>query len=265
MYGGNYRPSSSPRWDARSLWRGPTPLTWTLIACNVLTFLLAAGARTLLPLPFFTEGWWLRPWTLLTWPLQGEGDPIGLLFSVGWIYLFVGSMERAWGTPLYARFFAATTALAALTLWLGSLILQTGAALGSPWAAVGPTVVAWALVNRQASISFFFIPLPAWAVAALGAVMAWFYAGGGVIGLFALSGCFAAYWYVTQGRNLRFGTIRRGEAVHPRFVQFDRDSQPASANPLRRWLAARQKKTRDRKLEEMFRRSGFTDDEKGRR
>jgi membrane associated rhomboid family serine protease len=266
MYGGGYqRRYGGPGFDPRRLWRGPSPLTFALIAGIVAVFFLdAAGGRIGESLAFLTVEWWRRPWSLLTWALAGRGDLLGLLFSVGWVYLFAGSMERSWGTARYGAFLAATTALCALTFWLGSALLGQPAFLASSWAAMGPTVVAWALVNRREVIAFFFIPLPAWAVGALGAAMTWFYAGGQLIGLFALSGCAAAYLYVAQPTALR--VVPGGKRPRSRFDGFEkevRDARP-SRNPLVLWKERSARKARDKKLEDMFRRSGYADDEERR-
>lgn len=247
---------------------GRIPFTWTIIAANILTFFLIVGVPGLGLIPFTAfraEQWWLRPWTLFTWPLVGAEQPLSLLFSVGWLYLFGGSMERAWGTSLFARFFVATAVLSALTYALGAQLMGSaplGLLLGL-WPAMGATVVAWALVNQRETISFFFLPLPAWAVGLLGIATTWFYAGGALLGLFALSGCAAAYWYVVQGRYLKLGSKAKNAAnSNTRFVDFDKEVKGAkpTSNPFTRAAEEKKRRERDKKLEEMFRRSGYDDD-----
>ncbi|MGC4044111.1 MAG: rhomboid family intramembrane serine protease [Armatimonas sp.] len=248
---------------------GRIPFTWTMIAINIATFFLIVGVPSLAIIPmaaFRPEQWWLRPWSLFTWSLLGAETPLSLIFSIGWMYLFGGSMERAWGTSVFARFFAATTALSALTYALGAYLIGSaplGLLLGL-FPAMGATVVAWALVNQRETISFFFLPLPAWAVGLLGIAITWYYAGGAIMGLFALSGCAAAYWYVVKGRSLRLGSKAKAAASgNTRFVDFDREVKgevKPSNNPFTRAAEEKKRRERDKKLEEMFRRSGYDDD-----
>jgi membrane associated rhomboid family serine protease len=244
---------------------GSTPFTWTVIGASIVTFFLIAGVPNLPLLSwgvFRAEQWWLRPWTLLTWPLLAAESPLSLLFSIGWMYLFGGSMERAWGTSLYARFFALTAVLSALTYGLGALLVGATpmAMLLGLWPAMGATMVAWALLNKHETISFFLMPLPAWAIGLLGIALAWYHAGGALLGLFALSGCGAAYWYVLKGRNLR--TSKKKPTDNVRFVNFGQElrEETNSKNPFTRAAEEKKKRERDKKLEEMFRRSGYDDD-----
>jgi hypothetical protein len=116
------------------------------------------------------------------------------------------------------------------------------------------------------------IPVSATVLAWLTVGMTWFSFSAGarhpLFGLFALSGCAAAYWYVNGGRYMlsRFGTSsntpRRPErpgGYGPR----DRESiERTDGFSVLRWWRERQQRKR---LEDMFRRSGLDDEQrKGR-
>jgi hypothetical protein len=176
-------------------------------------------------------------------------------------------------------FFAATSVLTAVTTFLGGLLLHRDVILYGLSMAIAAPTVAWCIINRRESVYFYFIPVPALAIGALSVVILWYEVGPPLLGLFALSGCAAAWWYAAQGRNatLSYSTRRnadfgfnignrqgRGSDVTPetasRFYQFDRETvgPPRRGFNLVRWWRDRQERKR---LEEIFRRSGYTDKE----
>ncbi|MDX1931254.1 MAG: hypothetical protein SFU56_01480 [Capsulimonadales bacterium] len=282
MYGKPYRPRGGGDEIRRFFLQGGIPLTYTVIGLSVVFFFL----RLALPqmgidrlLAFVTQAWPAQFWTVLTWPLVTEGSPLSLLFAIGWFYLFGGSMERSWGSRAYAAFLAVTVTLTACTTWLGSFIAGPGMLAGL-WIVSGPLAVVWAHINRRESVGLFFLPVPAFVMAILGAAMVWYDAGAAygnpLLGLFALSGCAAAWWYVNHGRSsfrgyatrrndLGFGTAprkSRSTDVTPetasRFYRFDResvDTPRGGFHPLRWWRDRQERK----RLEEIFRRSGYSD------
>lgn len=274
MYGSSPNPrrgggGSGANEISRFLFRSGAPFTLTLILLNIVTFFLFyafPGGVVANALAFQTQKWPVLFWTLLTWPVTAvREDPLGLVFSAGWAYTFAGSLERAWGTRVFGTFLLAVSALTALTVWLGSFLVGPGV-LGGLWVAAGPATVAWCVVNSRDSINLFFVPLPAPVIGALGAAIVWFYAGAAngnpLLGLFALSGCAAAYWYARNGRYLNRGysTVRRGGAApqNPlRFQNFDRETvtPPRPGFNLLRWWRVRQESKR---LEQFMKRSGFT-------
>jgi len=264
-----------------------TPFTFGIMAAYVILFftllLTPPGLASLLA--FQTEAFPARFWTLFTWPLVCAGDPLSLIFALGWTYLFAGSMERSWGTRGFATFFVAVNVLTALVVWLGSLFLGPGV-LSGLWVATAPAVVAWSVVNAREVVSFFFLPIPGpfWGI--IGAAIAFFYGGAAygkpLLGLLATAGCAAAYWYAKVGRyrypgfaagggsggggtGQRFGTRRGDDPVTAgRFRDFDREGSggPRRGFSLARWWRERQERKR---LEEIFRRSGFSDSDEKRR
>lgn len=260
----------------RSLLRGGIPVTLFLLFANVATFfLLLALPRAGLDryLAFSTAHWPLYFWTFLTWPLVAEASPFSLLFSLGWFYTIGGSLERSWGSRVFGNCVVATAVTTALSVWAGSFVAGMGL-LNGLWVLSGAATVAWALCNKREVFSFWGLPLPAPALIVLGCALSWIYGGAGysnpVIGLFALSGCGAAWWYVTNGRSGNYPgfTAGRGQRrpgsgngkPNLRFHDFERETRDGSSRrrgfSLARWWRERQEKKR---LEAMFRRSGFTD------
>jgi hypothetical protein len=262
---------------------GGIPITMGLIIANVITFFLfLTGASSFLVqyLAFNTQSWPSLFWTFLTWPLVGADNPLGLLFSLGWVYTFGASLERSWGLRVYGACVVAATAIIAVSMWLGSLLPVVGAGgLAGLWVLGGAMTVAWALTNRSEVISFFGLPLPTPALILAGCAISWFHAGLGLQGVFALSGCAAAWWYVNHGRygNYPGLAVSRGQRrpgsgngkPNLRFQDFERETRESSGRgggrrrfSVARWWRERQEKKR---LEAMFRRSGYTDPEERRR
>ncbi|MBC8134556.1 MAG: hypothetical protein H8F28_01545 [Fibrella sp.] len=210
-------------------------------------------------------------WTPISWPIAPEGgSPLNLLFSLGWFYLFAGSIERAWGTRDFGTVLLTVSVSMAMFCWLGDLVAGTSGMLAGLSAITGPLMVAWAIINRREVVTFFFLPIPAPIIGWVGVAMTWYYGGGGFEGLFLLPVCAAMYWYVTQGRyastgydtNKRFlrladdddtPVFSRGNATRRSLDESD----PRPFNIVRWWRDRQEKK----RLEEIFRRSGFTDED----
>jgi Uncharacterized membrane protein (homolog of Drosophila rhomboid) len=255
---------------------GGTPFTFGVMAAYVLVFLgnLISGQALTPWIAFRTTHFPVSFWTLFTWPLAGVGDPISLIFALGWLYLFGGSMERAWGTRPFASFFVLTNVLTAIAVWLASFALGPAVVAGL-WVAAAPAVVAWSIVNAREVVSFFFLPIPGPIWGLIGAVMAFFYVSTSAVnplmGLFGVVGCAAAYWYARFGRfqyrgyrsepgRGRFGSSEGDFATAQRFRNLDRE--PGRGFSLARWWKDRQERKR---LEEIFRRSGLDDPDDKRR
>lgn len=274
----------SPRRSAQNLFLASgAPVTMTLIAANVATFLVG----------FFTFNqawpgpggpfWWLVftgqiwPtffWTALTWPLVAPIELIGLLFGCLWAYWMGTSLERSWGTRPFLLFLAATSALTALTLWLGGRLLGAPVIAQGIWLAIAAPTVAWCVLNAREVIRLYMvIPVPAPLLAWLTVAFTWFQVsisgGHPLLGLFALSGCAAAFWYARQGRYAFGGNARassrpsggfrsggRGGESPLRFRDFDREPAGRRGWNLKRWLDDRKQR---RELEKLLRRSGFSD------
>ena len=169
-------------------------------------------------------------WTLFTWFLAPEGgDPLRLLFSLGWFYLFAGSVERAWGTRDFGTVLLVLSVTMGLLCFTGDLLLHTSGYLAGLSVITGPLMVAWSLINRREVLSFFFLPIPAPVIGWVGVAMTWYYGGTGLPGLFLLPACAAMFWYVTRGRYSP-ETFDRNR--NPR-LRFDEDDTPRGGRSRR--------------------------------
>jgi hypothetical protein len=243
--------------------RGGNPATIVFIVSYVVTWFLhtamgeASPVRYLAfssPVPFL--------WTIATWAMVAIGSPLTLLFSIfvaAWVY---GSLERSWGTRNFLGFFFATAAITAISTWLGGRLLGIPVLLADPWVALAPSTVAWAMLNRNEPVGLFFgmAQVPGIWLAAISSVFVWYIVGPPFLGLFALAGSVAAWWYVQHGRFKLFVLTKRSSKP-PSTARFRPETREQvtqkSWNPLRWWKERQQRK----KLEEMFRRSGFTDED----
>ena len=88
--------------------------------------------------------------------------------------------------------------------------------------------------------------------------------GNPFLGFFGLGGCAAALWWVRGGQEWvarRFG--KHKETPNLRFADLDKDVRGAKPrkNPLQKVREEKQRKERDAKIAEMFRNSGFKDED----
>jgi hypothetical protein len=231
---------------------GDCPVTWALIGANVLTFLTSflgiGGVWN--SLVFTSVGFPSAPWTALTYPLVAGGQILWLLLGGYIFWLFGGSLERAWGRRDYLVFLALVTAAPAVAMWLGGAVAGRMVALSGLWLPLAAGTVAWATINpAERMLLYFVIPIEARWLGVLVVVLVVF-SYPFPIGLFALAGCAAAWWYVRQGRYGVFrgrrpapmtGAGRRGPAWAPSRGRGERRGTPW--NPLawiRRWRQRRQ-------------------------
>jgi hypothetical protein len=292
---GNPMYGHDPRRRAQNfLFGSGIPVTMTLIAANVVTFLVGffAGMRRPEAGPFswlvFADDRWPQLfWTVVTWPLVASPyDLIGLLFGGLWAYWIGGSLERSWGMRPYLTFLVATAALTALTLWLGGRLLGAGVAAYGLWLAIAAPTIAWCVLNAREVIRLYaVIPIPAPILAWLTVALTWFQVSMSgrhpLLGAFALSGCAFAYWYAKNGRyrtaggggafrsgggggsaftsGARFGGLRPGTGGGDpplRFRDFDRDPPVARGFSVKRWLDDRKQR---RELDKLWKRSNHPD------
>lgn len=247
--------------------KGGIPTTMTLITISIVSFFFTTFVPSGGPfrfLAFESTTWPARFWTPFTWPLVGYG--LGALFAALWAWWIAGSLERSWGTRTFTIFFVAVSALTAFTLWGGALLLGRPAAIAGLWQALAAPTVAWCVLNRREVIRVYgIIPVSAPILGAITVIALWYENGAPWLGLFALSGCAAAYWYATNGRSSYRGYTSTRSSSRPtvidagsRFRDFDRES-PGRRRPFSpsRWWRDRQERKR---LENIFKRSGFGDD-----
>jgi hypothetical protein len=238
------------------------PATITIIALSAVLWFLVVISKSpaLLDLLAFSSAFAHQPyiWTAVTWPFHDGSNPLFMLLALLWAFNVAGSLERSWGTRVFVTFFLVTNALTATTYYFGSLLLHTPIVLSGLWIGLSSLTVAWCLLNRRETVCLgFVLPVPALWIAILELLIVWYELGPPLLGLFALSGCAAAWWYVEKGRSWRLSGYSDRSYLKP-------PSQRRRTNPeaerggfnLARYLRARREQ---RRLEEMFRRSGFDD------
>jgi membrane associated rhomboid family serine protease len=234
------------------LYRDGIPVTKLLVLVNALTFLLMfLRVRWLEALAFDPASALQAPWTFFTFGLLGTGGPINLLFQGYWLWIAGGSLERAWGSRGYALFFFAMCGVTAAGMLAGGMFAGSAPALAGLWLPVAGVTIAFAMMNPEQQILFFFlIPLKLKYLALLDVALVFVAYGrmSPILGLFALCGCGVSYWYVRFGRNLgaapRPERRQRVEVVHV----YRRERFLRKLNPLW-WL----KESRERKrLRDLF-------------
>lgn len=267
-----------PRNAQRLLFQGGIPVTLLLIAANVLTFFTSASMRARDPLRYgvFLGSEWPREfWTALTWPLYSSASPIALIFAALWAYSICGSLERSWGWRAFGLFFFASNLLTALAAWAGAQMFGTNVALMGLHVGVCAPTVAWAAVNRRETVNFWgVLPIPAVGVAVLAAVILWYdvnmASGSPLVGVVALAGCAAAWWYALHGRYLHRGYARdaapggagkRGGKDRPALRLHNVENAPKRGGSPFGWFKARKEQ---KQLENLWKRSGM-DEPKERR
>ncbi|MBC8140569.1 MAG: hypothetical protein H7Y38_03925 [Armatimonadetes bacterium] len=270
------------RSNAAGIWGTPSasPLTMgVIVTVAVFYFLELARVPVEAWLAFNPLTFPATFWTPLTWFLVPDGgNPLSFLFSLGWFYLFAGSVERAYGTRDFGTILLTLSVTMALLAWGGFAAFHTGGFLLGLTAIMGPLMIAWAMINKGETLTFFFLPIPAAVFGVIGVAMTWYGGGGGLGGLYLLPVCAAMYWYVTRGRyspdydyrnrnpRLRFdepdmptGFSGRRTGIEGRRTERNLDDSPTPRpfNILHWWRERQEKK----RLEEIFRRSGFTDED----
>ncbi len=232
-----------------------SPGTLGIIAANVAAFFIGAFSAKLLSYFVFAPAFWLtRPWTLVTWSLVTH-DPISLLFSALWAMWCCSSLERSWGTKQFLGFYFAVNIITALTVWVGASLLNAHFLLLSGlWAGLAAPTIAWCTINRRESISFFgIVPVSAPLLAAITLVLLWYSVGPPVLGLFALSGCAAAWWYASRGRYA-FQGYAPVQKHKPKLRLHDVELEPMGPKglaPMQRYKAWQER----RKLKALLKRS----------
>ena len=244
-----------------------TPVTYIIIAGNVLTFLasfvgmgsgfspmfLAASSLTFPMLPI----------TAVTWPLVSTTDPIGLFFGVMWALWVCGSLERSWGSQVFAWFVVALSAITTLACWGLGALLHAPFGLAGLWMGLAAPTVAWCYINRREKVSIYFIfkiPAP-WLGAITVASFVYQIAvtgGSPIMGIAGLVSPGLAYWYAS-GARFTLGKARSKS----RFDGFENEVRDAApSNPIARLLDGIRRKQRDAKIKKMFKNSGLGDDDK---
>jgi hypothetical protein len=153
----------------------------------------------------------------------------------------------------FALFFFAMCALSALGLFAG--FLATGVLLSLPnmWVPLAGLTVAFAMLNPEAQILFFFVipmKLKYLALLSVALLLVEFGMIRPILGLFSLTGCAYAYWYVK--RPVRYSAPRRRAEVVRVYDRRKRNLNPFAG--IKDWNDRR-------KLKKLFDRSYGEDDE----
>ncbi|MHB9035917.1 MAG: hypothetical protein ACYC64_04570 [Armatimonadota bacterium] len=242
------------------LFQDRTPVTKLIIVANLATFIAIALFKVYVIaglLGFASGRALIMPWTFGTYPLVGAGDLIGLLFGCYWLWVAGGSLERSWTSQRFAFYFFLMCAISALGLWAGAIILNLQVSIIGLWLPLAGVTVAWAMLNPEQQILFFFvIPMKLKYLALLDVALVLISYGqmSLLLGLFALSGLAFSYWYILPHD---FGSSRRRE--RGQVIQVHRRrSFLHKLNPFG-WIKKKRDEDRLRKLFE----DSFGDDEQG--
>jgi len=184
----------------------------------------------------------------------GQDDLINLLISGLMIYWFGGSLERSWGPRLYIAFLVTASAIAALVWTAGIFVFQQDpgtAVIAGPWLLVASVIVAWAWLNPEETILFWFVlPLKAKWIGWLDIVLLFFlfpsmhHVTGPVLfilGFFALGGVGVAYAFARYHRDWAWILRPQYRARPNRRVLHHPSSSVAGAllRPWREWQRRR--------------------------
>lgn len=189
--------------------RGGIPVTIALLAVSFLTFLVtffSPAVRGIISryMLFSSSNVLHAPWTIFTYPLVAGGFSLWLIIIWAFFWMTGGSLERSWGSVRFAVFFFAVTAVTALSVLLGGIIIRTPIGLpGDIFLPLMALVVAFCMINAEQTMQFFFFPIKAKYIALIAVLWTYFEYGsllGPLLGLFALGGILAAYLYVRFGR-----------------------------------------------------------------
>jgi hypothetical protein len=236
--------------------RNKIPFTFSVVATAIAVWIVNILLKfALVPLLAFSAGgaWWLKPWTLVTWPLVAPTDPIGMLFSSLMAWWVLGSLERSWGTRNVMGFFFGCAALLALGVALGGVLLKENLLVMGLYSALCAPVVSFCTLNPHVRMNFFIVTLPALVFAWLSVALLWWHIGIPYIGLFALVAPAFAYWYARGGQFVIgnfFDTFDKG-AKRPALTLQDYTKAPAQK---------KKRQKQDKAFEEIMRRSYNEDD-----
>lgn len=135
------------------------PATTALVGAIVLTYVLSyAKVLDWSALAFFPELLWRAPWTALTHPFSiPPGAVFTVLFASLWLWGIGGDLERRDGPLRMWGLWLGFSALCALSVWLGHLIVGGSGAMSSPWTSIAAFTVIWGTRNASAQVTLMFV------------------------------------------------------------------------------------------------------------
>ncbi|MCX6343598.1 MAG: DUF1751 domain-containing protein [Armatimonadetes bacterium] len=243
------------------LFQDKIPLTKILILSNLITFLAIRlfHVSAVMEYMSFSPLWVLKyPWTVLTYPFIGTccptWGPIGLLFSLYWLWVAGGSLERSWGFGRYSVYLFSVTVLSALGIFIGGYIISLPVPLAGLLLPLSCITISFAMLNPEQEIILIIIPMKLKYLAILDFALTFISYGqyNLILGLFALSGCTYAYWYVMRPTRISAPASKnQGDIVRV----FGKRSIWRMLNPFA-WIKEWNDK---RKLKKFFDKSDFKD------
>ena len=279
----------------RLLFRGGIPVTTALLAVNAATFLLSFMLPALSVfffkwLSFQTFDAFIKPWTLLTYPLvyldaTAQGF-FNFLFGGFTLWSLGGSLERSWGSRKYGLFFFAMAIVSGLFLLMGSIVMRQPDELFGFFLPLACCIVAFCMIQPEAVVQVFLFPVKAKYFAVLVTLFTWIYVGQGdraLLGIFALGGLLTAFLYVRYARLWGSAGSYGAPGRAGRGPDLRMDSRPArqfrttlDGSPTQRQVFDFTGRWKDwqerRRLEKLWKNSGFSssetewrDDEKRRK
>lgn len=186
-------------------WFRETPVTMTICAFNVVTWIAA----------FFSYSWLLHllvgvldvstAWKALTYPLGGVGQFEVLAINVLIFGMFARSLERGWGSLKFAQFCVIVTLISCLINGVGNAVAL---GQGAPYTVAGLTwldlavIVTWCGLHRGQTLMFLFVlPMQAWVMAVVALVMGFFTGPGPIHGAFLVITPILCWFWVTSSSD----------------------------------------------------------------
>lgn len=246
-----------PTWSRQNEFFRATPITVTVIGIWILCFLISAVGFPLLvrlfaflptQIPNVVTGFFTYP---LVMPAgSGASGIINLLFAGLMLFMFGGSLERAWGAKGYLYFLIGATLAAALMWELGLLLLfRQLQPLADPWLLIASVVVAWAWSNPEQTILLYFVlPIKARWVGWLTIALLFFsYASMTVgaspllpiVGVFSLGGVGFALGYIWYQRKWAWIPRQRNKKTSRAITHPSSTSWGSFTRPYREWQRKR--------------------------
>lgn len=194
--------------------------------------------------PFIVRGrgdldWVVQFWRWFTYPFL-ELPSFWILFTLYALYWVGGTLERSWGSVNFAVLFAVFSAVGALAVGIGSVLLDRPLlfplmGLSIPLISL---ITAWAALDPELDVSFWGLPVKAKFLAAVFVGLMYFQFGlayrDPVLALFMLASPAFAFFYVRKLPRLSLGRGRPRDRWAPDLREERRPQRPAREEPRER-------------------------------
>lgn len=238
------------------------PVTYSLLIYSIVVFCITSfifEAIMIKYMAFDSSSALRKPWSLFLYPFSpGYNGIIGFIFTMFWLWIAGGSLERSWGTVKFSIYMLLNAFFSALGLLLGGLISNNAVYAAGMWLPLAGITIAFSLLNPEEKVNLWCIlPLKMKYLAILTVVVTMMnYASYGfIIAVFSLMGCAFSMWYIS-GRRFAFHygqhTPRKtGEVIRV----YPRETIGSKINPLKIIEEHRERK----RVRDLFKRSGIDD------